>query len=350
MPAVKMLRVPPKSILVLRALQLGDMLCAVPALRALRRAAPRARIALVGLPWAAAFAARFDSYVDEFIEFPGYPGLPERAVDVRALPAFFESIQARRFELAVQLHGSGSHVNSVTALFGAERSAGFFMPGDPRPDPEGFVPYPRSGTEVERLLSLTEALGAPGDTALEFPLREDDQAQWRSLSARHDLVPGGFVCVHPGARWPSRRWFPERFAAVADALASRGLSIVLTGSEAERPLTAAVAAAMRRREAVDLAGRTSLGGLAALLSHAKLLVCNDTGVSHVAAALGVRSVVVATGSDVARWSPQDGGRHKVISVHVDCRPCDYFECPIGHPCAADVTVERVAEQALQAAA
>ena len=72
--------------------------------------------------------------------------------------------------------------------------------------------------------------------------------------------------------------------------------------------------------------------------------------SLVAAALGGRSGVVASGSDVSRWSPEDARRHRVISVHVDCRPCDYVECPIGHPCAADVTVDRVAEQALEAIA
>lgn len=119
------LQMDPQTIVVLRALQLGDLLCAVPAFRSLRTAFPKAHIALIGLPWAETFVGRFARYLDEFIEFPGYPGLPEQPVAVSAVPAFLLAMQRRRFDLALQMHGNGRHTNQLLALLDARTAAGF---------------------------------------------------------------------------------------------------------------------------------------------------------------------------------------------------------------------------------
>ncbi len=302
----------PRRIAVLRALQLGDLLCAVPALRALRTGWPEAEIVLVGLPWARSFVERFGHYLDGFREFPGWPGLPERPPQVERLPAFLAAMQAERFDLAVQLHGSGPFVNPLTVLFGARRCAGFYLPGDFCPDPDLFLPWPDRGLEIRRLLRLTEFLGLPTPSEdLEFPLLPQDFEEVDRLTAPGGLRPGKYVCVHPGASTPARRWPAGHFASVAAALSGRGLGVVLTGTAAEAGLTRALAAALPC-PCLDMAGRTTLGGVAALLAGARLLVCNDTGVSHLAAALGVPSVVVSTGDNPARWAPADGRRHRVL--------------------------------------
>jgi ADP-heptose:LPS heptosyltransferase len=301
----------PRRVAVLRALKLGDLLCAIPALRALREAMPQAEIALVGLPWAAEFVERFHTYLDRFIEFPGYPGLPEREPDVGRIPAFLAEMQGERFDLVLQMHGSGPFVNPLTVLFGGRVTAGFFLPGGYCPDARWFCPFPTSGLEVERLLQLTDHLGIPRrGEHLEFPLHDRDFEELESVAGANQLRPGEYVCVHAGAAAPERRWPVDRFASVAAALAGRGLRVALTGTAAESALTRIVAGAVPA--AIDLAGQTNLGTLAGLLSGARLLICNDTGVSHLAAALRVPSVVVSTGDNPSRWAPSDSRRHRVV--------------------------------------
>jgi ADP-heptose:LPS heptosyltransferase len=97
--------------------------------------------------------------------------------------------------------------------------------------------------------------------------------------------------------------------------------------------------------ALHLAGETSLGGLAALVAAARLVVCNDTGISHIAAAVSSASVVIASGSDTRRWAPSDRVLHRVLADYPSCRPCTFRECPYGHPCALNVSVEQVVQAA-----
>lgn len=338
---------PIERIAVLRALMLGDLLCAVPAWRALRRAWPRARITLIGLPWARTLAERLGC-LDDFIEWPGHPGLPEAAPQPGAWPAFLRQVRARRFDLALQMHGSGEIVNPLVAGFGARHSAGFAGPLAWRPPADAalYPDWPDSGHEIERLLALTDHLGLPRQgTGLEFPLQEGDRQALRALWPQADARP--YVGVHAGSQWPSRRWAPRRYARVADTLARRGCTVVLTGSAAEAGLVAEVRAAMRE-PAHDLCGRTTLWTLGALIERARLLVCNDTGPSHIAAALRVPSVVVSCGSDTARWSPRDAGRHPVLAHAPECRPCTHRACPhAGHPCARAITAGQVARLAVR---
>jgi ADP-heptose:LPS heptosyltransferase len=162
------------------------------------------------------------------------------------------------------------------------------------------------------LLSLVEALGVSSrGERLEFPVAAAERARAVQLLQDRGAVNRPFVCVHPGASVPERRWPTERFAAVADALAARGLAVVLTGSAEESELTREVAGGMEA-SAVDLSGETSLGVLAALVQASRLLVCNDTGVSHVADGLRAPSVVISTGDNPARWAPIDRRLHRVV--------------------------------------
>jgi len=285
-------------VVVLRALPgLGDLLCVVPALRALRAAWPAAEVTFVGLPGAEWFSDRFSDYIDCFEPLRSWRGLPETGDDAREEAAFLARMRARRFDVAFQLHGDGRVTNGLVAALGAHRMAGLAGPGAPRPDPRTFPAVP-DGSEVERTLRPLRAVGVvTDDRRLAWPER------WSDLEGAPDLAPGSYAVLHAGATLPSRRWDPSGFGLVADALARRGLSIVLTGVRGEAAVIRHVAATTRA-PTLDVAGALDLGATAAVIRRARLVVTNDTGISHLAAAVETPSVVVFTVTDPVRWKPE----------------------------------------------
>ena len=333
-----------RRVAIFRALNLGDMLCAVPALRAVRRRLPHAHIALIGLESAKPVLDHFPGYIDEWIEFPGDEAFPERRVDHARLPGFFQEMQQRNFDLVIQMHGSGPRSNEIVQAMQARQWVGFVservmeVPGQ-------LLMWPDHLHEIHRYLALMQhvGLGTDGDS-LEFPLTRDDLERSRTLAGSAGLELERTVLLHAGARLRSRRWPVERFAAVGRQLTQDGWQVALTGSPAESEITSQLASSIGS-DCVDLSGATDLGTLAALLHQSRLLVCNDTGISHVAAAVKLRSVVIASGSDVRRWAPLDTRRHTVLFVQTACRPCAYDVCPFGHVCALSVTEEQVLAEA-----
>jgi ADP-heptose:LPS heptosyltransferase len=300
-----------EKVVVFRALRLGDMLCVVPALRAVRASLPSAAITLVGLPWAEQFAERFSVYIDEFVAFPGHPGLPEQTVCGAGTARFYQAMRARRLDLALQMHGSGEISNQVAAAFGARMTAGFHS-GAGAP-PCNFYRYPTSGLEPVRLLELVQFLGATKIGGhLEFPLAEHDRHELEESGLSANLVLRNYICIHPGASTIKKCWPLSRFAEIGDRLNQEfQLPIVLTGSDAEAELVSIVASQMNTRP-VNAAASLSIGAMAALISRARLIVCNDTGVSHIAAALKLPSVVIFSTADIRRWAPLDRNLHRCI--------------------------------------
>jgi ADP-heptose:LPS heptosyltransferase len=336
---------PPRRVAIFRALQLGDMLCAVPALRALRRAWPDTDITLIGLPWATQFAERFSSLIDDLVIFPGARGFPEQQETDAGLPKFYTAMRERRFDLVLQMHGSGGPANDIVKQMGAQTNAGFHQPQE-APEP-GFIPWPDDLPEPSRYLALVRALGIDAhDDTLWFPLTPHDRCEYAVLEAQHGIEPERLIVLHPGAQLPSRRWPAGRFAEVADTLSAHGWQIAITGTANEAAITASVLGAMTA-PALHMTGSTTLGGLAALVDRARLVVCNDTGISHVAAAMRTPSTVIASGSDTHRWAPLDRTRHRVLADYPPCRPCAFRDCPYGHTCALNVSVSDVVETALE---
>jgi ADP-heptose:LPS heptosyltransferase len=290
-----------------RALQLGDLLVAVPALRALRRGLPEHRLLLATSGWLAPVVRLIDA-VDGLVP-TGALGEP--------LP-----FGPGEVDVVANLHGGGPESASVVDAVGARlvvRHA--IRPGEPGP------PWVEALHERERWVRLTGAFGMPGDAA-----------DLRIARPGEPSAAPGAVVVHVGAAYPSREWPPERFATVARALADEGRDVVLSGSAGERPRALAVAAAARLPESAVLAGRTDLLGFVALVAEAALVVTADTGAGHLASAYGRPSVVLFGPVPPERWGPPPGPH--VALTHADLRVGDAFAAA-ADPALAAVTVDEV---------
>ncbi len=299
-----------KKIAVFRALQLGDLLCSIPAMRSLRHAYPKAHITLISLPWAKSFAERFSAYFNSYISFPGYPGLPGQKVVAKGILSFLSFLQNQKFDLALQLQGNGSCVNPLIELFGTKNIAGYYKEGNYCPDKQLFIPYPDRGSEIERHLLLMQHLNInTKGSYLEFPLSDKDHYEFEKLNLPVKFKQ--YVCIHPGSRRPLCRWPAHYFASLADKCTEMGYVAVITGTKEERPLANEIMACMKYK-AINVADKTTLGAVAVMIKNARMLICNCTGVSHLAAAFKTPSIVININAEPERWAPVNTSIHKTI--------------------------------------
>jgi ADP-heptose:LPS heptosyltransferase len=271
-------------ILVLRALGLGDLLTAVPALRALQEAGPGAAVT-VALP----------EVLHPLARLAGFGVLA--ATPLGALPP-----QAGGADLFVNLHGRGPQSHNVARATHPHRLIAFAHPAVP--ESAGMPGWRPDEHEVARWCRLLQESGIAADPArLGLPVP--------ALPARLEDARGATV-VHPGAAAGARRWPAARFAQVARAEAARGRRVVVTGGPGERGLVIHVA----RRAGLGpeaVLKRTTLLELAAVVAHAGRVVSGDTGVAHLATAFERPSVVLFGPTSPAAWGPPPGSAdHRVL--------------------------------------
>lgn len=320
---------PPHKVALLRASRLGDFLCTSPALRALRHALPEAELVMITLP-ALQDAVVRSPYLDGFIAFPGYPGIAQQFFDPRRALDFFRRMQRERFDLAIQLQGSGVYANPFTLMLGAASTAGFARPGDDTSLLDACLPWPDHGHEIRRLLGLVGFLGAPPrGEEMTYPLFPSDRANAQALLAG---LPQPIIGLHPGSHDPRRRWPLERFVEVARTLHRRyGGSIVLLGGATVSEEAAVLEA--RIPGCRNLVGRTALGPFGAALTRLALFITNDSGPAHVAYALRAPTITLYRAGGRERYGPlaegpfaplepADAGADALVSVDQALRAAD----------------------------
>src|SRR5437773_8146844 len=201
--------------------------------------------------------------------------------------------------------------------------------------------------QVHYYLDLAKAIRAETDhPSIEIEATDEERENARSLLAEEGISRGmRFLVLNAGAAYGSaKRWHEDRFADVADILASEmNLSVALIGSEGERPIAEQIRACMKSHTAL-LSGRTSLETLVGVLAESSLMITNDSGPMHIAAALGVPTVAIFGSTDERVTGPY-GLRTRIVKHPVECSPCLLRHCPIDHRCMNGVTVDEVCRAA-----
>jgi ADP-heptose:LPS heptosyltransferase len=255
-------------------------------------------------------------------------------------------MQREDFDLAFQLHGGGRHSNPFVRRLGARVTIGTRTP-DAAPL-DRWIEYVYFQQEVLRMLEVVALAGARiNDLEPHLKLTPAD------LADAERVVPElakPLVALHPGASDPERIWPADRFAAVGDALAAAGAQVVVTGAQDECQRVRAVVEGMRS-DAWDLAGRLSLHGLAGLLARCSVVVSNDTGPLHLAAAVGTATVGVYWCFNALTAGPISRARHRpAIAWRVTCPVCgidrSQLRCSHHPSFVADVSAAEVIASAV----
>lgn len=309
-------------ILVIRLRSIGDTVLATPTLKALRRYLPAAKIDVLLEDWVAPLLEGFAA-IDRVI--PVSTGTAERMRTAAIL-------RSGKYDVVINLHG-GTTSGFLTRATGAPYRIGYsnyqypFLYNLKLSSSSDFWNR-RSTHSVEQQLALAGFAGIPVSDLPETELPVTKEAELLLLPRleRESLVDSDtrFALVHPGASSYTKRWASENYSVLIDRLADLDIRSVLVGSKDEEPLVSGISQSARVPVStfVDL----TLPEVTALARRAAVFVGNDSGIAHIAAAVGTPPVVIFGSSNREHWRPWTGGPSRIVFRKFQCQPCPGFEC------------------------
>jgi heptosyltransferase-2 len=323
----------PQRILVRTTNWIGDAVMTTPALGAIRETFPDSHITVVANPLVARlFECHPDCNTVMVFDKQGAHAGP------LGLMRFVSVLRQQKFDCAILLQNA-VEAAILAFLAGIRCRAGYITDGR-----RIFLTHPVPVGDRERALHHTDyylnmlaQCGVSTTSKRQSLVLSAEEVEW----ANRQMPPGRYAVINPGAAYgAAKRWIPERFAAVADELADRyGLSIVLSGGPAEVEIGRDIASSMGAPYR-NFIGECNIRQMMAILAGSHLMVTNDSGPMHVAAAFGVPIVAIFGPTDHTTTSPW-GTRARIVRHPVECSPCLLRQCPIDHRCMQRVTVADV---------
>jgi predicted lipopolysaccharide heptosyltransferase III len=325
-------------VLVIRLRSIGDTVLSTPSLTALKRFLPHARIDILLEDWVAPVLAG-SPHADNVITMEGG--------NVAARARVAARLRSSHYDVVYNLHG-GTTATLLTRATGAPHRIGYesyqYSWLHNHRSPSSSFLWGREKTHsVEQQLALLGWTGVPVSDRPPTHLAVTEAAD-STIANRlrtQGIEGAAFVVIHPAAAFATKQWAATNFARVADALASRGLAIVAVSGANQLPIVDE----LRRNSTAEILPLTnlSLPEVTALLARARLFVGNDSGVAHMAAAVGTPSVVVFGSSNTAHWQPWARAASEFVLEEMDCQPCHGYFCEkFEQPeCIKRVPVDRV---------
>lgn len=328
-----------RSVLVVRLRSIGDTVLATPSLVALRRFLPNAKIDVLLEDWVAPVVEGC-AFIDRVITIPPHSN------SARARVA--RELHRAQYDVVYNLHG-GTTATFLTRATGAKHRVGFSnyqysrLHNHVAPSPLE-IWQRQTLHSVEQQLALLGWTGVPVSDRPPTTLSVTEKAA-RSISDKlsqqgiHDAQP--LALIHPAAALETKQWATENFARVAEAVAARGFTPVAIVAEPEKAVLQSLVQLSSAR-VIGFDG-LSLPEVTALAARAQLFVGNDSGIAHIAAAVGAPCVVVFGSSNVAHWRPWTISPNEVVREELPCQPCHGYFCgEFDAPqCILRVPVERV---------
>jgi len=315
---------------------LGDVIFSTPLIRALRKAYPGAFIAY-STPRRCARILRHESRLDAVIAYDERPFL----LNVISNARFVRRLRKHRFDRALFLHRSWTRA-FLTRLAGIPERVGYAYPKRDGLLTRRVSPDSDKKHRIDHYLGTLRAWNIPLDgRATEVSVTDGERERWRELKRQSGLGQRPYAVLHPGGNWDLKRWPLVNFRPVAEHLVRRGMNIAVIGTHRERPLATALKMKCDPGRLVSLCGQTDLGVLAALIEEGAIMISNDSGPAHLAAALKTPLVMIFGPTDPERTGPLPDPLVRVARENVGCEvPCYRQSCR-SHRCMKELKPQKV---------
>ena len=334
-----------KRILIRSTNWVGDAIITTPAIRAVRKNFPEAKISLLAKPWVAPIFYN-NPYIDNILIYDA----AGKHRGLSGIPSLSKELRKEKFDLAILLQNA-FEAALIAVLAGIPNRLGY------NTDARSLLlthciclkPALKRVHQIDYYLGILEGASLKSDGRhLTLVVTDEERKHAEKILAKHGITgKDRLIGINPGAVFGSaKRWFPERYAALSVKLQEySGAKIAIFGGPGEKALGHYISELMGNR-CVNFCGKTSLREAVALIERCQLFITNDSGLMHVAAALDTPQIAIFGSTDHITTSP-GSPKSRIVRVPVPCSPCLKPDCPIDHRCMKNITVDMVYDAAVK---